>query len=136
MIYSLIIVSLAAFFNGIMDTVENENFFKSIFGKLDQSFWYKRESWKSAEFLPGTKYHPDAWHGSKSFMIFFFLLSATFYDNTFERMFEPFVRYYAFCGKALYVALTGTEFILVFNLFYNVVLRSKKTVRWNRRSHV
>ena len=74
---SLIIIACAAFFNGVMDSVENENFFKSIFRKLDQSFWYKRESWESSEFLPGTKYHPDAWHESKSLMILSFLIAAT-----------------------------------------------------------
>lgn len=64
---SIILFSLAAFFNACMDAFENENFFESIFRNKNQRFWYKRESWKWAKKIGG--YKLDAWHISKSCMI-------------------------------------------------------------------
>lgn len=66
-ILSYILVFIASFFNAIMDGCENENFYESIFNKLPQNFWYKRESWKVAPKISG--YKMDAWHLSKSAMI-------------------------------------------------------------------
>lgn len=65
---SLLLIALAAFFNACMDSFENENFFESIFKNLNQKFWYKRESWKYAKKIFGYRF--DAWHLSKSAMIF------------------------------------------------------------------
>ena len=64
----LMAVALAAFFNAVMDAIENENYFESIFRNLNQRFWYKRESWKYAKKVFGYRF--DAWHISKTCMIF------------------------------------------------------------------
>lgn len=62
-----LLVAIAAALNAVMDILENENFHSSVFAKLDQSFWYKRESWKTARKIFGWKL--DAWHIAKSAMI-------------------------------------------------------------------
>lgn len=68
MIYLL--VGFAALFSAIADSVENEHFFGTVFRKLNQRFWFKRVSWAFAKMLFGYKF--DAWHISKSLMIFCF----------------------------------------------------------------
>ena len=60
---------LAAFFNAIMDTLEEGHFDKSIFKDLNPKFWYKRESGKYVKQIPILKYPIDAWHISKSLMV-------------------------------------------------------------------
>ena len=70
---SLCFVILAAIFNAIMDTLENENFYSSWFGNLNERFWYKRTSWKYAKKIGG--YKVDAWHLAKSCMIICLLLA-------------------------------------------------------------
>jgi hypothetical protein len=62
-----LLIAFAAALNAAMDILENENFHASIFAKLDQTFWYKRESWKTARRIFGWKL--DAWHIAKSAMI-------------------------------------------------------------------
>jgi hypothetical protein len=68
-----IFIALAAFFNAVMDAVENENYFESIFKNLNQRFWYKRESWKYNKKIFG--YRLDAWHISKSLMVICWVLA-------------------------------------------------------------
>lgn len=70
---SILFLCLAVVCNAIMDIVENENFFISIFKNLNQKFWYKRESWKYARKVFNTKL--DAWHIFKFFMVLFICLS-------------------------------------------------------------
>jgi hypothetical protein len=57
----------AAILNALMDIMENENFFSSRLSKLNQKFWYKRESWKHAKKVFGWKF--DSWHVAKSLMV-------------------------------------------------------------------
>jgi hypothetical protein len=64
---SLIFVFMAAVLNALMDRVENENFSSSVFKNMNPKFWYKRESWKTANKIFGWKF--DAWHVAKSLMI-------------------------------------------------------------------
>ena len=64
---SLVFFILAAVFNAIMDKLENENFYTSVFKNLNEKFWYKRESWKYAKKIFG--YKIDGWHLAKSAMI-------------------------------------------------------------------
>lgn len=71
MIYLLAIVSLAAICNAVMDILENENFHNSRLGKLNEKWWYKRESWKYAKKVFGWKF--DGWHVFKSIMIMLLL---------------------------------------------------------------
>jgi hypothetical protein len=105
MLSSLFII-LAAIFNACMDRVENENFYTSVFKKLNKNFWYKRESWETAYKIFGYKF--DFWHLSKSAMVISLCLAI-----------------------ALYVPILGTiDFVifgllwnLTFNLFYNKILK-------------
>lgn len=73
------LVFLASFFDAICDAVENENINESIFRKLDQRFWSKRESWKYVKKIFG--YRPDAWHLSKSCMIICFICAIIFFEQ-------------------------------------------------------
>lgn len=68
-IFSYLLVFIAAFFNSLMDTFENTpNFNKSIFSNLDKTFWCKDVSWQYVKEI--FSYPLDAWHFSKSAMIF------------------------------------------------------------------
>lgn len=64
MILKLSLLFIAGIFLAAMDTFENEKFFGSIFDKLNQKFWYKRESWKWVK--RPFNYPLDSWHISKS----------------------------------------------------------------------
>lgn len=85
-----------------MDRLENETFFTSKFKKLNQRFWYKRESWKYAKKIFGYKF--DAWHISKTLMIFCICGAIA---NTFIQ----------FC-------ILGGIWILIFNTFYNKIFKA------------
>lgn len=68
---SYLLISIAAFFNALMDTFENTpNFDRSIFKNLDKTFWCKDVSWNHAKRI--FNYPVDAWHLSKSAMVFCF----------------------------------------------------------------
>lgn len=110
---SAIFIFFAAFFNAVMDAVENENFFESRFKNLPQQFWYKRESWKYVKKVFG--YRPDAWHLSKSLMLICFAGSVIAFDL-------PVLKWQ---DGALYVILFGTIWNGGFWLFYNVIFKVK-----------
>jgi hypothetical protein len=91
-VVSYIFILVAAVFCALMDIVENENFFESIFKNKNQNFWYKRVSWNHAKKIFGYKF--DAWHISKSLMIICFASAIIFY--------KPFIHivdffYYRYC---------------------------------------
>lgn len=106
---TMILLAVAAFFNALMDAVENENFFESIFKKWRQSFWYKRESWKYARKIFG--YKIDAWHLFKSAMVLLIILSAVLY----RPLIHPWVD----------VAICGIIWNGVFIFFYHKVFKIK-----------
>lgn len=108
---SALLLLLAAFFNAVMDAVENENFHESIFKKLPVQFWYKRESWKYAPKLFGYKF--DAWHIAKSLMVISFIFSAILFDLPVEKWQD----------LALYVAVAGIIWNGGFWLFYHKLFR-------------
>ena len=110
---TIIFIFLAAFFNAVMDAVENENYFESIFKRLPQQFWYKRESWKYVKKIWG--YRPDAWHLSKSLMILCFAGAAIFFDM-------PVMKWQ---DVALYLIVIGFIWNAAFWLFYNVIFKVK-----------
>jgi hypothetical protein len=99
-------VFIAAVLNAIMDRVENENFSSSVFKNLNQKFWYKRESWKTAKKVFGWKF--DAWHVAKSLMI----ISLAF----------GIVLYRPILG-ILDVLIIGAIWIGTFNIFYNRIFK-------------
>ena len=100
---------LAAFFNAVMDAVENENYFESGFKNLPRQFWYKRDSWKYAARILGWK--ADAWHISKSLMVVCVISTLIFY--------VPVVRPW------LHFIIMGVAWNLCFTFFYHVVFRVK-----------
>lgn len=102
---SSVFIILAAICNAVMDRIENENFFKSVFSNKNETFWYKRESWKFAKKVFG--YKIDAWHLFKSAMIVSLCLSIVFYIPIF--------------GIIDFV-LFGALWNLTFNVFYNRIL--------------
>lgn len=68
-LFSYGLILLAAFFNACMDAFENTpNFNESIFKNLDKRFFCKDVSWQYAKKM--FNYRVDAWHLSKSAMIF------------------------------------------------------------------
>ena len=67
---SIFFAICAGFFLAVMDRVENEPAFnKSIFADKNPRWWCKTISWQYVDFLPFTKYRPDAWHLAKTGMI-------------------------------------------------------------------
>lgn len=103
---SPLFILLASICNALMDTVENENFYKSRFKGLNEKFWYKRESWKYAKRVFGWKL--DIWHIFKSLMIIFIVLSIIFY--------KPFILILDFI-------MLGIIWNIGFNTFYNKIFR-------------
>lgn len=121
---SLILIFIAAAFNAVMDRVENENFFESVFKNRNQRFWYKRVSWQYARKVFG--YKIDAWHLAKSAMVICLLsaiVGATF------GLWPVFVLVALIKSKWLLIAanfiIFGTVWNLSFGLFYNKILKRK-----------
>lgn len=110
---SLLFLFLAAVFNAVMDAVENENYYESIFRKLPQQFWYKRESWKYVKKIFG--YRPDAWHLSKSAMVICIVLAIIFFDL-------PVAKWQDW---AVYIIVGGVTWNVTFTIFYHKIFRVK-----------
>lgn len=104
---SSLLVILAAILNAVMDRLENETFFASVFKNTNEKFWYKRESWKYAKRI--FNYKIDGWHLSKSLMIICLCLAIVFYNPVF--------------GLIDFV-LFGLLWNLTFNLFYNRIIKN------------
>ena len=104
---SFICIFIAGALNAVMDRIENENFYVSIFSKLNEKFWYKRESWKHAKKTFGYKW--DAWHITKSLMIICLCLAIVMYKSVFNIWIEFIVLGLIWNGS--------------FNLFYNRILK-------------
>jgi len=101
LLVSVIFIILAAFFNAVMDKVENENFINSIFKNWNPKFWYKRISWQYATKIFG--YKIDAWHLAKSCMIVCMTLAIVNYIS-----FIPIIDFF----------LLGIIWNISFNFFY------------------
>lgn len=107
-ILAYILVFFAAIFNAAMDRLENlPAFNKSIFNHLDPKFWCKEVSWQFTNFIPYTKYRPDAWHICKSAMIVL-LIAAIVLSNNLQWWQFP---------------ILGTLWNVTFNLFYNKIMK-------------
>lgn len=101
--------AVAAILNAVMDRVENEGFYQSIFRDKKSSFWYKRDSWNKATKVFGWKF--DAWHLSKSLMLVFIAIAIVLYKPIFNPLYD--------------FGLAGLTWIVVFNLFYNRIFKVK-----------
>lgn len=106
---SLLFVILAAIFKAVSDTLEH-HFDTSVFRKLRVGFWDPDHS--TAKFLPFTKYKVDAWHISNTILIVFFMAAIVFWKTALFGL-----------GNWIWIIVLGVLFNLVFNLFYNKILR-------------
>jgi hypothetical protein len=102
---SLWLTCFAGILWAFIDSVDNTRF-----RDLEQSFWYKRESWNKAKKI--FKYKFDAWHLGKSAIIFCFVGAVVLYrPMTGSKLFD-------FC-------LLGYFYNLFFNGFYNQIFSKK-----------
>lgn len=101
---TILLIVVAAFFNAVMDIVENENFSNSRFANCNPKFWYKRESWKWAVRIGG--YKIDAWHLAKSIMLILIFARPSR---------PPVVNYW------VDIAIVGVIWIVSFNTFYKLL---------------
>lgn len=85
------------------DTIQ---FNSSVFRKLNTWFW---DDTMPAKFIPFTKYKINAWHISKSLMLFTIFAIPFFHEETFN--------------KPVDYLILGSAWILSFNLFYNKILK-------------
>ena len=95
------LILLAAICKAIADTIAHHKS-TSIFKR--SKFWSN-----GGKMLPGTKYRFDGWHLSNSGMIICFIVAAVLHD--------PILAWY------WEILIGGAVFNLVFNLFYNKILR-------------
>ena len=111
----LIGVVLAAIFNAVMDSIENEHIGDTIFAKYDKNFWSKRHSWNTAPVL--FRYKIDAWHLSKSAMIIAFACCASYFNSI--------AQLYVKGINIANLLIIGYVYIIVFNGFYNYIFKKK-----------
>jgi len=97
---SLILISIAAIFNSIMDTLF-DHFNVSIFKNLNPNLWNPMISWKTSKTILG--YHVDAWHIFKSIMIILLILSIICY----KQLINPYLDFLIF----------GISWNIIFNIF-------------------
>lgn len=74
---SLIFVFGAAFFNAVMDSIENDHILSTRFATLKDTFWRKTLSWQYAKRI--FKFPVDGWHLSKSAMIICWVFAILLY---------------------------------------------------------
>jgi len=106
---SFILIFFAAMLNAVMDkTKDTIQYNSSQFRGLNPYFW--DDSMWMGKFVPFTRYKFNAWHISKSLMLLCLLAVPLFY--------KPILGY---CDYLLF----GFEWIVIFNLFYNKILKFK-----------
>lgn len=102
-----ILIFWAALFKAVADTLDH-HFDTSVFKGLARSFWDPNVIVKTSPQILG--YPLDAWHLANSGMLSCFLLLPFFYKKSKLKPWLEFI-------------IAGVSFNLVFNLFYNVLLR-------------
>lgn len=116
MVFSILLFGLAAILNAVMDTL-TYHFSTSIFKKLNPNFWNPEVSWKTAKYLPLTKYKLDEWHLAKSGMIISLALSLT------TALIPQWFFYDVWWFYLVFFLILGVVWNGLFNLFYNSILR-------------
>lgn len=106
---SALFIVLMATLNAFMDAFENENYGESVLKNWTRSFYYKRESWKTAKRIFG--YKIDGWHLTKSAMIICALFAVVLY--------KPII------NKWMDMLLFGLIWNVTFTLVYHKILRIK-----------
>lgn len=105
---TILFLCLAAIFKAIADTLR-DHYYSSVFRWKDRKFWDPQVSWQYVGYIRLTKFHPDAWHICNSAMIISFALAIVKH--------KPVLWW----GWELLIA--GAIYNIVFNLFYNKILR-------------
>lgn len=101
-----ILLIVAAIFKAVADTVDH-HFDSSIFRRMDVTFWDRDISSNKAKRI--FNYKIDAWHLSQSAMIICMVFAMIFHQNKLAWYWE--------------VVIGGTLWNIVFNTFYNKILR-------------
>lgn len=109
-ILPLICVACVAFFKAVSDTLVH-HFDTSVFKWLNRRFWDPAVSSAVAPFLRFTRYKIDAWHISNSCMIVALCAAVALHRPVLAWWWE--------------VGILGLWFNLVFNVFYDRLLRRK-----------
>ena len=104
---TLLFMIMAAVMNAIMDRLENETYFKSVFKYWNQKFWYKRVSWEYAKVV--FNYKIDGWHLCKSMMIIFIAAAIVSY----QMLFSPIVD----------IIIIGIVWNVTFEFMYSTILK-------------
>lgn len=106
---TILFISLAAIFKAVADKLK-DHYTVSVFKWKDPRFWNPDISYRYIGFIRFTKYRPDAWHLSNSCMIICFCLAAVLHISVLSWFYE--------------LAIAGLLFNLIFNVFYNHILKS------------
>lgn len=108
---SIFLIALAAAFKAVADTLAH-HFSVSVFYRLPKKWWkyFDPDISQHLPFVPYTKYRLDGWHVSNSLMQVCFLLAIFCYQPT------------GF-GRVMDFLMCSIIVVLVFNLFYNRILR-------------
>jgi hypothetical protein len=101
-------IFFAALFKSVADTLQH-HYDTSIFKHKAPKFWNPAISYRYVKFLPLTKYRPDGWHLANSAMIVCFVCAAVLHRPVLAWYYE--------------ILIGGAWFIVVFNTFYNKLLR-------------
>jgi hypothetical protein len=122
MVYSIILIILAAICNGVMDNITH-HWSTSKLNKYNEKFWNPELSWKNKyiDNDPKKGYKKlfwkiekpvaltDAWHLFKSLMIIFVCLAIVLYT--------PLIIFY------IDFVILGILWNIIFNLFYDKILK-------------
>lgn len=106
-IIKIVLIIIAAICKAAVDTVTHHPHTSRLWGE----FWDLKIK---RTYVPFTKYKFDGWHLSNSLMIVCFIVISKLH-NSIEWYYD--------------IPVSGTIFILVFNLFYNKIFQYKKSVR-------
>lgn len=125
---ALLFFALAGVFNAVCDTLQH-HFETSIFDRLNPKFWDPNKSWlytplfkfRVFKWTIQTQYRPDAWHLSKSATIVCFACGAAFC----KPLAFHIANIHLIVAGVWLVLVLGFVFMVVFNTFYNHLLRVK-----------
>lgn len=119
MLNDLIAIGILVIVYGICDAINDtllHHYYISIFKKFNEKFWNPNVSWDFAYRIPFFDYPIDAWHLVKSFKIC--CIDAA--------ICVPLLHFFNPVEVFLIFVCIGVFFILVFNLFYNIILEDKE----------
>jgi hypothetical protein len=124
-IAAILCIALAGFFKAVCDTLD-DHYDISIFKWKDPRWWNPNVSCNHVGFLKFTKYRPDAWHLSHSFMVLAFVCSILLYRNHIHLVNGT-------VSFLIELVVAGISYNGTFNTFYNRILINKKVSNGNTK---